>query len=372
MLQNSSKSAGTGLKARAINSSEFLMLMEYSALPEVMMRKLGVAPGGDGYARIWDVSCQGFYETLEGINVTWHSIHYPVGISLDNAPIHTMFRAAMLRPRVPLIEEYRTIFNAAMVELNFDIEDRQHIDRAFSEVEDRLSNEPAVAQTLQKTKLNMQLKKLSDIKERAKTMTGLQLYVHGACRQFKGGNVLCDVAEEVAEQMILPYTTASNANESAPWEAVFRRQQALIDPRWRCLLPEQFMPLGNTTPDLHQTAEMLVAAYKGAMKRWTLEQDPEQHELLYSANYDNVMQAENARRNEGNDTDQGLDQTAIRASLRKTWITAQIVATEYGVSFKPMLAPGERKEWGGHPTESRQANFYVMGTGGKFPEAKWS
>ena len=130
------------------------MLMEHSALPEEMMRKLGVAPGGNGYAKIWDISCQGFNDTLEGINVILHSIHYPIGISFDNA----MFCAAMLRTRVTLIEEYCTIFKTGQVQLNFDIEDRKHIDGAFSEVEERLSNELAVAQTPQKTKFNMKLK----------------------------------------------------------------------------------------------------------------------------------------------------------------------------------------------------------------------
>ena len=132
---NSSNSAGTGMKARAIISSEFFMLMEHSALPEEMMlnyTKLGVAPGGNGYAKIWDISCQGFNDTLEGINVIWHSIHYPIGISFDNAPIHAMFCAGTLRTRVTLIEEYCTIFKTAQVQLNFDTEDRQHIDRAFS------------------------------------------------------------------------------------------------------------------------------------------------------------------------------------------------------------------------------------------------
>ena len=51
------------------------------------------------------------------------------------------------------------------------------------------------------------------------------------------------------------------------WHAKFMRQMALIDPRYRCFLPEQIMPLGNTTPYVLQGAECLVSIVKCGARR---------------------------------------------------------------------------------------------------------
>lgn len=361
------------MKARSLNGSEFLMMMEYSALRKIMSRILGVQLGEEGSKQVWDSCCKEYYNAMGCPNgLTYHSVHFPFGLSLDNAPIHKRFRKAMVAPRVTLIQEYQALFEAALLELGFDIEDRQHRERAIKAVTERLTAKRSAARRDdEKKRCQAERKRFNKVKQLMDGMTGLQFFIHAKFRKFHGN--FQPLADEILANLLAPYTQAnSNSDEDGPWEAIFRRKQAFIDPRWRCFLPEQFLPLGDTTPDLHQTAEMLVGLTKWVMKKWTLDQHPEEQKLLLAASYDKVMQLASDIRNEGNDTGDGKDQTSIRASLRRTYITAQIVATDHGVTFSPLLAPGERQEWGGHPTEFRQANFQLKGTGGRFPEAKWS
>lgn len=149
---------------------------------------------------------------------------------------------------------------------------------------------------------------------------------------------------------------------------------AFNDPRrWLCLVGEQFLPLGNTTPDLHQPAEMQVGTYKGVARAWTLDQPPDSQALLLSKSYDEVMHLECEKRNEaGDDGAPPKNQSSITKSTRRLYITAQIVAADAGEKFKPLLPPGYYEDRGGHPTEWRHGNFEVVGSGGKFPEAKWA
>eukprot|EP00892_Ulva_mutabilis_P010029 jgi/Ulvmu1/7399/UM036_0059.1 len=87
----------------------------------------------------------------------------------------------------------------------------------------------------------------------------------------------------------------------------------------RGMIPKM-MPLGNTTPDLHQTAEMLVAITKTSIKDWTLEREPEDPAPLITKSYIDAMQAASVHRNVGNATGHGQDQVSIRDSINKMWI----------------------------------------------------
>lgn len=170
--------------------------------------------------------------------------------------------------------------------------------------------------------------------------------------------------------LLTDYTTANEAHRlqhGVSWESLFRRNKAFEDPNWRVLLPHQFLPLGNTTPDLHQVAELLVRIYKAALRKWTVMKRPDSTELLLAKNYDEELHEVCKLRNTAEDPSAAKDKHAIRGSIRRAYIAAQCVATPRGEVFQPMLAPGDVKR-GGRLTRQHKAKFKVVGSGGYFSD----
>lgn len=105
------------------------------------------------------------------------------------------------------------------------------------------------------------------------------------------------------------------------------------------MLPEQFRPLGNTTPDLHQCAELLVGIIKTALRVWTMSHEPEDSTVLKAKNYDAALQAASHTRNQPQATGRSQDKNAIANAIARTWLTAQIVATPSRTWFSPEKPP---------------------------------
>ena len=141
-----------------------------------------------------------------------------------------------------------------------------------------------------------------------------------------------------------------------------------LDARWRVLLPEQFLPLGNTTPDLHQVAEMLVRIYKSAMRSWTVTRPAGCKDLVLAKSYDDVLHARCAKRNDVEGDESCQDRISIAGSIRRAYIAAQVISTSAGEKFYPRLAPGDVKR-GGHATRFQDATFGATGTGGGWSTA---
>eukprot|EP00892_Ulva_mutabilis_P007849 jgi/Ulvmu1/5436/UM221_0001.1 len=124
--------------------------------------------------------------------------------------------------------------------------------------------------------------------------------------------------------MMLPFKEAKKAYRengvAVDWYVSFRRQQALIDPRWLCFLPEQFMTLGRSTCDLHQTAEMLVSRSKGDLEEWVRSKDPCSPEVTATKNYNERLHTACAVRNDDTPKPFSSDKDAIKASVAKTWV----------------------------------------------------
>lgn len=350
------------------------MMMIFHVLPWFMQRWLGTQLGNPGSRQVWDEMCKRYFDCMsEGVSITWHSIHIPFGLSLDNATIHHGATVAMLTPRLTPFEEYNTILTAAEQQLGITIPGTAPTFTAYIDgLKEARRNLPAGEDTEPRKAANKVIKAAERAREEAVQTSTKQFLVNAKFRRF--GSAQQVHAEAVHDMMLAQYMQAANANRDAPWEALFRRELAFKDPaRWLCLVGEQLMPLGKTTPDLHQAAEMQVGMYKSVAREWTLEQNPDCPALLLSKSYDDVMHAECAKRNHVQaDGTPAKNQSSIEASVRRLYITAQVVAAEEGEVFRPMLAPGYYADKGGHPTEWKEANFHVIGSGGNFPEAEWS
>lgn len=315
----------------------------------------------------WDDLCRDYYENAMGSppGITWHDVHVPFGISYDNAAIHKAWRKEALAPRVPISEEFRSLFEHAIDELQFDIHKEfiyaadaviAKYDGIASRARKRKSKTAASLRSLLTTKLKARY-------------SGNAFYVMVQFLQFDFTGVHTQLKQRLAMEVFDALHAKFQASREAyqlqhqvDWVSVFRRAQALRAPRWLCFLPEQFMPLGNATPDLHQTAELLVSLGKTAMRIWTMAQEPERIDVLKARNYDAKLQQTSRERNQPQESGLSTDQINITNSIERTWITAQMVATPYGTWFSPSKPPNPETGM------SDLHDFEVMGTGDLFPE----
>lgn len=344
--------------AQALNSSEFQMMMDACAIPEFLRRALGGDLCEDNRAQ-WDQMCKDYYEAMGSPPyLSWMDILIPFGISFDNAPVHKAYRKAALRPRVTLHAEFRTLFEHAVTGLDFDI--ATELRAAFQIVEARILRKARLARSDLK---RGEWLSVADLLNKMAKMSEIDFYVKAQFKQFTGAHEKM-IAAEVLQLFTAEFEAARQdyreAHDGIDWCSEFRRNQAFIDCRWRVFLPEQFMPLGNTTPDLHQTAEMLVGRCKGDMRRWAMHKSPECPELKYARFYDQVLHEACEGRNKPDKDGLYADRESIRKSIRRMWVTCQIVAAEYGERFRPSpFQDGEVDEEDELPEE--------IGTGGKFP-----
>lgn len=365
----------SNLIPKGFNGSEYTTMMLYSVLPEFLERSLGMCLGDPGSREVWDAQCKEYHSIMsDSVGIPWQSIHYPMSFSQDHAKIHIVATKAMLAPRVTHLEEYTTVLDAAQAQLGVTL---GNVAEAFALMLKplkaerlRLKNAGPGKKKKYKAK-DAEVRAALRAKKKALNMSTYQFLVNVKFKKFRAAEQ--KQAEKVHDIVLDEYFRAANADSSAPWEAVFRREMAFKDARWRCLVPEQLMPLGDTTPDLHQPAEMQVATYKGIARRWTLAEDPESKALLLAKSYNEVMHQECVKRNEPQDSNTpGRNQVALQGSIRRMYITAQIVASAHELKFYPRLPPGYDTTKGGHPTEFSRANFQVTGSDGRFPEGAWS
>lgn len=377
VVQNSVATSIKNVFASALNSSEFRMMMDAFALPRFMRRALGADLTEDTRAT-WDQKCKEYYEAMGSPpSLTWMDVLIPFGISFDHASPHKAYAKVALRPRVSLQEEFRTLFEHAVTGLQFNIWDA--LEQAFSEAK-RAFMKQRVDLCGQKGKAKQadEAWHREDAIDFLKKRYGaIELYVKCQFHCFpkatkeqkaKGAEdttpAQLAAARKVHEIVMAAFKKKRDAyfeEHHVDWVKVFRRNQAVLDHRWLVFLPEQLMPLGNTTPDLHQVAEMLVGVYKTRMKRWALGKETSAKDLMLAVNYDEVMQAECLKRNQQAGDQPSTEMTKIRKTIHRMWVTCQAVATDYGVWFQPTLYEAGAKP---EPIE--------MGTGGRFPRKERS
>jgi hypothetical protein len=362
-------STGSSIFANAMNSSEFRMLMDSFCIPQFMRRALG----GDLDATTratWDRLCQQYYEVALGSpdGITWRDVLIPFGISLDNAPIHLAYRKEALLPRLTRLQEFTTLFEHAITGLDFNIE--EHVTNEFKREiwkrRQKLANNSKWSSS-KKMKARAGIALLKNMLQRYR-FASAKFYVD--CQFNKLGSDEARIVMPVFRRVSTHFDTAREAyrarNNGVDWISIFRRDQAVIDRRWLVFLPEQYMPLGNTTPDLHQVAEALVFRCKQAMRGWVLTRRPGDDAVLCAKNYDEVLQAHVHKSNDGA-VGVPQDKDSIRKQLSRMWTTAQVVAADYGTQFIPDLPPNS--ETGAN---ERGTTTPVIGTGGRFPPKQLS
>lgn len=361
-MQNSLATSSKNVIARALNSSEFRMMMDACCLPTFMAKCLG----GDLCAatrEAWDEKCKQYYYAMGSPpHLHWMDVLIPFGISFDNAPTHMAYRKEALRPRVSLHEEFRTLFEHAVTGMQFDI------DATLLEIfDEKIGDYMAEAHVVAGTPATVAaLQKAEDAQTIQLQYGAIDFYINCQFHRFpkEMTDAAKDVAYDVFGALMQAFEEKAEAYRQANghhWTSKFRRDQAMIDHRWWVFLPEQLMPLGNTTPDLHQTAEMLVSIYKGAIRSWAIRCNPEAPELKRARFYDEVMQKHCEAQNVPDGQGVTKDMHSIRGSIARMWKCCQVVAKPRGERFLPSLL---------NPvTFQLQENVddFEVGTGGAFP-----
>lgn len=350
--------------------------MDAFVLPTFMQRCLG-EDLSEASREAWDQKCKDYYEAMGSPqHLTWRDILIPFGISFDNAPIHRAYRKEALRPRVTLMQEFTALFEHATAcdELHFHFEN--DMKDAFRLARDGFRKKAQAAEGTRAT--NAELAKMEVVTQLEEMpYSPMDFFVKAQFQQFQKKKkkddeegftaVQLEAATAVAKAFMDIFKAAKKKyleEHGVDWETLFRRQQALIDPRWLVFLPEQFMPLGNTTPDLHQVAEMLVGLYKGVMRRWATRKGTTAEELKCAQKYNEEMHKVCDERNAREGQGESAEMRTIRRSIARMWRTCQVVATDFGVSFQPSLFdPAD------HGTELAATE---VGTGGRFPRKQIS
>lgn len=366
-------------------------MMEHVVLPEFMKRALGgmdLDVNNAASLAEWDKKCQETFATMPSLKgVSWRGIHIPGGMSLDRASSHKVFMLKMLTPRVSRVEEFTLLFTAAEKDLEIaTVADWNRINSACEEVleEEKRSLGAMAGGGPEKNKARAKMQQLRRTVEDIKKMQDpndpkepVEFLVAVLGKGFsKRSAARSDYAQRIANKVLAEYNrkNAAYGEEGTCWEEMWRRRKAAEDPNWRCFLPEQFMPLGDGTPDLHQPAEMLVSTNKGEMCRYAKRKGRghDSIDLCKARGYADHMHKKCRERNRGHTSTTSVDAKSIQGSIYKMWIAAQIVSSEAGEKFRPLLLPGSNSELGGHPHEFRQAKLTVRGTRGRMPDAKWS
>lgn len=133
------------------------------------------------------------------------------------------------------------------------------------------------------------------------------------------------------------------------------------DKRFLTVLPEQFMPLSEVSPDIHSPVEHMVKTLKGYIREKMLDRDLNDASLWDGKTYQDFIDEAVAVRGNGAS---GRDH--ITGSVRKQNIICKILAAEKGQQFDVMHCFGK-------PGADRTQRHTVEGTaGGWIKDTKWT
>ena len=334
----------------------------------------------------WDNACRDFAGLLNA-PVSWQTLHFPFPVSYDNAKVHDRATVMMLSPRVEPHVEEQILDEAACKQLLGVTSLRERMEKTLGdkekEYEDALP-EPVGSQRTdaQRTTAVQRIRSLRHIISLYDQMGPHRLNVElrelravSVSRRSPYWQLHQKVNAEVfnhCQALFEPALDAYLAQTGAEWQDVFRRQMARQDPRWRCLIPEQILPLSPVTPDLHCTAEMLVAVEKKNARKLIQSRAPDDPDLLQTA----WMQEEIVRANEFRNLpqeDRPTDaQIELEESVAKARAIHRRVATDKGETVEVEVNFGEarRRKQG---KERRQPQIMqVEGTGGYYAGGKFA
>jgi hypothetical protein len=289
-----------GNDPKAVTSAEFAAMFDMHIMPDLRSFYEGK---GD-----FDQQCQDFAKLI-GRESDWRNISFPAFISLDNATIHVWARKLMCVPRVHADEINARV--SARIESEFSLPagtcaQYEAVPRPAPPPPPPEPSPNGPAQNLQSI-LN------SEPMERAPTP---EPPVQPA--PAPGPSEAQQKATRIAEEKLNMYKIKNGAD----LVQVVKREMAETMEGMRCLVPEQFMPLCEVTPDVHSPIEHMVGTIKRYVKSKMREQLTNRDALLSARSYQVWLREAVAKKGNGPD---GLYH--INRSIEKQKCICQILAT---------------------------------------------
>lgn len=342
-------------------------------------------------ARAWDKRCQQFSDVLGAPDKSWHTVHFPFAVSVDNARVHDRGIRMMFSPRIPPHKEERMVDEAACCELDNVRPLPERLLSAIDEMqpvyERELSQNDQIRtrSAAEHTECANKYKALGKIRENLnkaedKYAIAVELregkvfddtLTRRSCYYSVHENVSRQVYKHAMDQRQQP-ETAYHQQNNVKWEDQYRRRMARADPRWRCLKREQTLIPAPVTPDLHCPAEMLVCCGKRDAAKCIQEMCPDHEHLMSVPHLQAMIVNGNLERNqtrEGRDTDAQIE---LQESVCKARAIHLRVGTDESETVEVLVNPGEaRRRKKGYPARTPQIQI-VQGTGGKYAGGKFA
>ena len=356
-----------GKRPQSSTSSEFAAFLDLHIVPE--LRK---AHEEDPQGASFEADCLAFAIELGLPPQHRHLVQLPAYISLDNAPIHKWARQLMCNPRMDQ-EEIDAYVRAALRKpdaLGTAFTAIRGFERFTVRGPGPQPHPPAPpCQNSPSVNLKAHLQRAGAASEeelqemREAQRTALNAWHANEVKQFEIEHrewLASSAVHNRVEQLLqrLP------AQDGLTWMQRTLRQLANERKEARVLLPQQFMPLVKTTPDIHCPVEHMIGTLKAKVKQkaWEHVMDADLYDAAVWQRWLNEAVAEYGNGVNG--------RKHISGSFRKQKCICEILRTPQGefVVVKFVFGDG-----GANPTGRKRSEWEVAGTGGGWiPVAKWT
>lgn len=399
-----------GGKPGGMCASEVQALLDHNVLPHYTREVLEGRDPSE-VPNQWDKACKEHAVRL-GLEEHSSSVHFPFSLSLDNARVHTQAIKTLMMPREPPAEEANMLHEqckkvlgathlgslAAMLKQAFkdsrfqlvkDQADAIHrqcdlapligpFGRGSAE-EVRALMSASSTNVAHCTKL-LQLHDAFDaVIQKAPDKDIALAEFFAVCAIGRQANGMAEIlqllqsaeqcfAREVADRIVSKLEGSVMENTQTEFDTLravrmfARRQLACQLPQWRCLLPQQLMPLAIATPDLHAPAEVGVRTAKAPVRKLLASRPMSCPSLLKASTYQRFIQRKMDSRHR-----KGKDKHAARRCIDKLLCTAKILAAEAGQIVDGIRYTFDLKGQENYiPPEKQQLHEHVYGTAGGY------
>ena len=238
-----------GKLAQTITSSEAAAMLDLVIIPTLRER---IIQTGD-----FEQQCRDFAPKVGLQPHEWARVHFPRFLSIDNAPIHYYWRKVCLQPRISddalnaLVRvEYQNSFDGAQLPSDYDV---------FR------SRKPPPPQGPDTTYVQRVAHDLAHETRPAKLPRTAEPYVPPEPTLQQQADAL------LRQQMEQNFKAWRDKYNGSDWEHEALHRLSLRHDGILSLLPQQFMPLPQCTPDMHCPVEHMVQTVKLLVRKQLLD-----------------------------------------------------------------------------------------------------
>jgi len=300
----------------------------------------------------FEARCKTFAQVIGLPAEEWTRVQLPAFISVDNDKRHPWMRQLLCAPRVPKAEIDQYLRACVREQLRVQVPE----DTSFCVYTKPRSPTPEPGDPDLHRNILGHLTRL----HRQDAERALSQQASGVARRSPSPEPVHDPHQVVQDAL-----RAYREREGLDFVQQMMREKANKQPWWRCLLPQQFMPLCEISPDIHSPVEHMVRTQKAFVRRKMQAEDPMGSKLGQAVTFQKWILEGVQERGCGA---RGLHH--ISRSVEKLLCICQILAADEGqeVCVKYCF-----KDGGANRRGAKKEVWNMLGTGGKWiQDRKWS